>query len=137
MVNVRVTDGSNLLIDGGNGGDNGDGTRGGFRDVSSSAITYVMSQRRVQSFTVPTPQYLTAVYNTLTTNFPELSDRPIEICDYTGERARGQSIGSLVGGNFDGYAYCTPARAKEEKHVYLLLVILKYRRKGPSSSSPS
>lgn len=73
MVNVRHARGS---VDGGLNG-----------DVSSPAMTYVMSQGYVRHFVGPSPQYLTAVYRTLTSNFPELSNRPIDICDYTGNIA--------------------------------------------------
>lgn len=66
--------------------------RGSFvSGVASSAITYVMSQHLAQIFVPPSPQYLTAVYRTLTSSFPEFSDRAIEICDYTGEKKCGKS----------------------------------------------
>eukprot|EP00752_Nemacystus_decipiens_P010492 g9347.t2 len=54
--------------------------------VESSAITYVMSPHLVQKFVHPSPQYLTAVYRTLTSSFPEFLDRALEICDHTGTK---------------------------------------------------
>lgn len=68
------------------GSDNSSGST--FSDVLTPATTYIMAPRLVQMFVPPSPQYLTAVYRTLTKNFPELSDRPIEVCDYTGETPR-------------------------------------------------
>ena len=92
MVNVRVTKGTE---DGQNGNTTtttaaaaAAATTGGaaFSLVESSAITYIMSPHLVQKFAHPSPQYLTAVYRTLTSSFPEFAGRAIEICDHTGER---------------------------------------------------
>ena len=60
--------------------------------VESSAITYIMSPHLVQKFVHPSPQYLTAVYRTLTSSFPEFSDRAIEICDHTGKERKGEGV---------------------------------------------
>ncbi|CAM9452214.1 unnamed protein product [Ectocarpus sp. 6 AP-2014] len=84
MVNVCVALEGGKVKDGdGDGDDNTDATSGS-NDVASSAITYIMSQHLVQTYVPPSPQYLTAVYRTLTSSFPEFLDRPLEICDYTG-----------------------------------------------------
>ncbi|CAM9771724.1 unnamed protein product [Ectocarpus sp. 12 AP-2014] len=85
MVNVCVPlEGSK--VEDGDGDDDEDNTNAtsGSNDVASSAITYIMSQHLVQTYVPPSPQYLTAVYRTLTSSFPEFLDRPLEICDYTG-----------------------------------------------------
>lgn len=101
MVNVRAATGSGSSSSDGNRYENGDNpgsgdSSGGSRDVSASATVYVMAQRYVQTFVDPSPQYLTAVYRTLTRNFPELSGRPLEICDYTGERNADATVRELV-----------------------------------------
>ncbi|CAM9561178.1 unnamed protein product [Scytosiphon promiscuus] len=59
---------------------------GAFVDVLCSAITYVMLYPHVGTFVPPSPQYLTAVYRTMTSSFPELSDQAIEVCDHTGSK---------------------------------------------------
>ncbi|CAM9260985.1 unnamed protein product [Pylaiella littoralis] len=87
MVNVCVGETNG---DGGGGGitvNNGsDDSRSSFSVVTCSAIAYVMAQRLARRFVAPSPQYLTAVYRTLTSSFPEFSDRAIEIRDYTGSK---------------------------------------------------
>lgn len=100
MVNVCVGETNG---DGGGGGGGGitvnngsDDSRSSFSVVTCSAITYVMAQRLAQRFVAPSPQYLTAVYRTLTSSFPEFSDRAIEIRDYTGERKRGKRVRSTI-----------------------------------------
>lgn len=98
-VSVRVAKGTAEDGENGDTATAGDGTGvAAFSSVESSAITYVMTPRLVQKFVPPSPQYLTAVYRTLTSSFPEFSDRPIEICDYTGERRRsgGGSTGEPI-----------------------------------------
>ncbi len=94
MVNVRVEDegrdGNTATTGGGSSGrsSTGDGAGGSeaFTTVASSAITYVMTQRFVRTFAPPSPQYLTAVYRTQTSSFPELAGEAIDVCDHTGER---------------------------------------------------
>ena len=85
MVNVRVSR-------------NGDGVEEGAKAkagggipvdghyVFAPAMTYIMSRPYVEKFVPPDPAYLTSVYHTLNGSIPELSGRPIEVCDYTGER---------------------------------------------------
>lgn len=85
MVNVCVAFEDSKVKDGDNNSDNTIATSGS-SEVASSAITYIMSQHLVQTFVPPSPQYLTAVYRTLTSSFPEFLDSPLEVCDYTGER---------------------------------------------------
>lgn len=89
MVNVRVpreTVGGDDIEDNNNNNNEDDGTNSNaFVDVLSSAITYVMLYPHVGTFVHPSLQYLTAVYRTMTSSFPELSDQAIEICDHTGE----------------------------------------------------
>lgn len=94
MVKVRVSSTSSTEEQGdhehGNGkigppnghGDNDDNF------VMTPAITYIMSERLVRTFVQPSPQYLTAVYRTLTLSFPELLGVPLEVCDYTGESSK-------------------------------------------------
>eukprot|EP00903_Cladosiphon_okamuranus_P011626 g10935.t1 len=79
MVNVHVAEGAEDGVD-------GNAATVNTARVESSAITYVMSPHLVHKFVQPTPQYLTAVYRTLTSSFPEFSGRPIEICDHTGTK---------------------------------------------------
>lgn len=62
----------------------GHGNRYGY--VYTPAITYILSQRYVETFVQPSTAYLTSVYRTLTENFPELSGEPIEVYDFTGEK---------------------------------------------------
>ncbi|CAM9238482.1 unnamed protein product [Ectocarpus sp. 13 AM-2016] len=84
MVNVCVALEGSKVEDGDGDDDDNTNATSGSNDVASSAITYIMSQRLVQTYVPPSPQYLTAVYRTLTSSFPEFLDRPLEICDYTG-----------------------------------------------------
>ncbi|CAM9667433.1 unnamed protein product [Ectocarpus sp. 8 AP-2014] len=84
MVNVCVALEGSKVKDGDGDDDDNTNATSGSNDVASSAITYIMSQHLVQTYVPPSPQYLTAVYRTLTSSFPEFLDRPLEICDYTG-----------------------------------------------------
>lgn len=97
MVEVRVsqkdTDGVCSFWEGGDktgeGGDWGgvfDGHETRFGYVSTPAITYIMSKQCVETFVQPSAAYLTSVYRTLTENFSELSGKPIDVCDFTGEK---------------------------------------------------
>lgn len=87
MVNVRVVAEGTEVGEHGNTTTTRDSTAdAAFSLVEASAITYIMSPHLVQNFVHPSPQYLTAVYRTLTSSFPEFADRAIEICDHTGER---------------------------------------------------
>lgn len=81
-VNVRVPKETG---DGRNGNNDDGDDKDTFDDVLCSAITYVMLYPHVGTFAPPSPQYLTAVYRTMTSSFPELSDQAIEVCDHTGE----------------------------------------------------
>lgn len=85
MVTVRMGGGT-TEINGGGGSNGGGGDTSLVRDVSTPAMTYIMSEQFASNFVHPTPQYLTAVYRTLTTNFPERSDLPVDVCDYTGSK---------------------------------------------------
>ncbi|CAM9697838.1 unnamed protein product [Ectocarpus fasciculatus] len=86
MVNVCVASKDDDKVNDGDNNSNAVGGTSASSGVASSAITYIMSHRLVQTFFPPSPQYLTAVYRTLTSSFPEFLDRPVEVCDYTGSK---------------------------------------------------